>query len=197
VLEQHREGLIIGSACEAGELFTAVTENKPESEIKKIAEFYDYFEVQPIGNNMLVAHNAARFDMLFIKKYAAECKIKFDNPYLDTLAMSRNINKDLRRHSLDALVDFYKIKDFEHHRASDDARALAQIFFAMIEQLKSFGIRTVFEMNENASGTGEKQTYHVILLVKNNTGLKNLYKIISASYLDHYYKRARIPKSVL
>ena len=157
-----------------------------------LRSFFDF-----AGDNMLVAHNAARFDMLFIKKYAADCRISFSNAYLDTLAMSRNINKDLKRHSLDTLVDFYKIKDFEHHRASDDSRALAQIFFIMTEQLKAFGIQTVFEMNESASGSGEKQTYHIILLVKNKTGLKNLYKIISASYLDYFYKRARIPKSVL
>ena len=149
------------------------------------------------GGDMLVAHNAARFDMLFIKKYAAENKIKFNNPYLDTLAMSRNINKNLKKHNLEALVDFYKITDFIHHKASDDARALAQIFFAMTEQLKSFGIATVFEMNEITGNSGETPTHHIILLVKNNTGLKNLYKIVSLSYLDHFYKRARIPKSVL
>ena len=110
--------------------------------------------------------------------------------------MSRNINKDLRNHKLDNLVDFYKIKNFRHHRACDDARALAAIFLNMTEQLKSYGALTVFEMNEMA-GSGQKQTNHVILLVKNAAGLKNLYKIVSESYLDYFYKRPRIPKSAL
>jgi len=155
-----------------------------------LKKFFDF-----IGNDMLVAHNAT-FDIGFIKKYAAVCRYKFTNPYIDTLAMSRNINRNLKNHRLETLVDFYKIEDFVHHRACDDARALAIIFMNMTEQLKSFGVLTVFEMNEMANPL-TKQTYHIIILVKNKTGLKNLYKIVSESYLDYFYKRARIPKSVL
>ena len=71
----------------------------------------------------------------------------------------------------------------------------------MVKKLKEDGIIDVASMTKAMADKADpkkiRQTYHVILLAKTQAGLKNLYKIVSKSYLDYYYYNARVPKTVL
>ena len=151
------------------------------------------------GNKLLIAHNA-NFDTGFIRVAAARCGYDFTNPYLDTLALSRFINTDMKNHKLDSLQRYYGLEDFHHHRASDDALILAKIFFCMQDKMRKYGIGSYSELNTEMSVNSDPlslPTYHQIILVKNKTGLKNLYRLISMSYLNYYKRYPRIPKSEL
>ncbi|MBQ3075670.1 MAG: PHP domain-containing protein, partial [Clostridia bacterium] len=66
------------------------------------------------GDRLLIAHNA-NFDMGFIKKVAEDHELPLPNPYLDTLALSRFLNPDLKKHKLDTLQEYFGLEDFNHH----------------------------------------------------------------------------------
>ena len=151
-------------------------------------------------DRVLVAHNA-NFDVGFIKKACQDYGLSFENAYLDTLSLSRYLNTDLKKHTLDSLQQYFELESFNHHRADDDAAILAKIFAKMAQKLHQEGIRTLGEMLTAMSANSDpkkiKDVYHVILLVKDLTGLKNLYQLVSMSYLDYFYRKPRIPKTVL
>ena len=151
------------------------------------------------GGAMLVAHNAG-FDTSFISRVAADNGMPFENPYLDTLALSRYINSDISRHTLDSLAKYYKLGDFDHHRADADTGMLARIFGCMADKLAQNGIFNVAEMNAAMAANCDPKRIparHISILVRNSVGLKNLYKLVSRSYLDYYSHNPRIPKTLL
>ncbi len=151
------------------------------------------------GDSMLVAHNAA-FDIGFIRVACERQGFAFGNTYLDTVGLSKFVNPDLKNHKLDTIAKYYKLDDFHHHRASDDAEVLSKILFVMIERMRSDGIDTFRRMIDAMSEKSDPLKlpyYHMIIFAKNKEGLKNLYKLVSFSYLNYYKRFPRMPKSVI
>ncbi len=150
-------------------------------------------------NAILVAHNAD-FDTSFLRAACGRHEMAFPYVYIDTVAMCRAMLRDIRNCKLDTVAKYLKLKPFNHHRASDDAAVLGEIFLNLVQRLRDdFSAESVRDINTALAGGDPKKlpTYHQIILVKNLVGLKNLYKLISYGHLNYFYKRPRTPKSVL
>ncbi len=148
---------------------------------------------------LLIAHNA-NFDIGFIRYYAERSGLSFENPYLDTVGLSKYINPELKSHKLDVVAEYYQLGEFNHHRACDDAEMLANIYFCMLDKMQKMELRNLDALKREMTEKSDPlklNSYHQILLVKNQTGLKNLYKLISMSYLNYFHRIPRIPKTVL
>ena len=195
-----RMDIFVDPECPIPEEITKLTSITDEmvkgapKEEEAVRAFLDF-----AGNTMLIAHNA-NFDVGFIRVAAERHSIPFENPFLDTVGLSKYVNPEFKNHKLDTIVANYNIGDFHHHRASDDAEVLAKIFFIMLERLKSEGVGT-FEAMVDAMGEDvdplKLKPHHMVIFAKNKEGLKNLYKLISFSYLNYYKRFPRMPKSVI
>ncbi len=160
-----------------------------------LPEFFNF-----VGDSVLVAHNAG-FDMSFIKNKTIKYLDKScDPPVLDTLELSKALIKDVKNHKLNTLTKKLGINLENHHRAVDDANATAQLFIQLMNILNDRSIYEIGKLNEilrEEIDIVKKSSHHVNILVKNYTGLKNLYNLVSDSHIRYYYKKPRILKSDL
>ena len=162
-------------------------------EAQAVKEFFDFCG----GCKVLVAHNAD-FDTSFIKAVCNRNGIEYDYTSVDTLAMCRSVFPNLKNHKLDSIVKHLNIGKFDHHRACDDSLVLAKIFIELTDRMSSdYGLTDISQINTGLQGSDVKKLkmYHIIFLVRNLVGLKNLYKLISMSNLKYYFKKPRVPKS--
>lgn len=184
------------SIIEVTSITDSMLEGKPKEE-EVVKRFKDFIE-----DSVLVAHNAM-FDISMLKMAYYKYNLgTLDNPVIDTLELSRTMDRDYSKHSLSALVKRYNIPFDEdhHHRADYDAEATGYIFNKMVQKLN---MRDIFTLNDIKKLVSEEETYkfarshHINILALNKIGLKNLFKLVS--YANTYYmdKGSRIPKSVI
>ncbi|MGL5151196.1 MAG: PolC-type DNA polymerase III [Clostridium sp.] len=149
---------------------------------------------------VLVAHNAP-FDTAFIKHNCNLMGLPFNYGVLDTVPLARFLYPDLKKVKLNLVAKYLGIELKNHHRAVDDAKATADILLKMFERLSDeLEIKTLKKLNEvylQKIDVRKQPSYHIIILAKNQTGIKNLYKLVSKAHLNHFFKTARTPKTLL
>ena len=158
-----------------------------------IKDFKDF-----IKDSILVAHNAT-FDIGFIREKMKLSNMKIDNAVLDTLELSRAVFPNLKNHKLNIVAKHLGVSLINHHRAVDDATATGEILIKILNMLEDKNIKTLKQINKlnSQQDVTKGEAFHIILLTKNYTGLKNLYKLISDSHLKYFHRKPRLPKSLI
>ncbi len=151
------------------------------------------------GECALVAHNA-EFDVSFIRRNARGSGVSFDQSVVDTLSMSQALYPSMRSHKLNVLCKKLGVRLEGHHRAVQDAAGSARIFDVMLRELADRGVERLSDVNGALAGESAQggQAHHATLLVRNRTGLMNLYTRVSESHMKHLHRgKPRIPKPLL
>ena len=156
-----------------------------------------------VGDRPVIAHNA-KFDIGFVRAACQRLGMECSLTSVDTLPLAQQLLPHMGRHKLDTVAKALSLPSFQHHRAADDAMTCGLIFMKFIPMLEEKGICDLQGINpvmmkQRSKGIifAAKYPYHIILLAKNQTGLRNLYHLISLSNLEYFKKRPRIPKSEL
>ncbi|KEI17037.1 PolC-type DNA polymerase III [Clostridium haemolyticum] len=150
-------------------------------------------------DSVLVAHNA-NFDMSFIRKNCNDLSIDINYTVMDTVPLAKFLFPELKRYKLNTIAKHLGVSLENHHRAVDDAKATADILLCCFKLLDDMKITSLDSLNKEFLGNIDVKklpTYHLIILAKNQVGLKNLYKLISYSNLDYFFRKPRMPKSLI
>lgn len=170
-----------------------MVKNAPEVE-EVIRSYHEW-----AGDHIMVAHNAS-FDMGFLyvcyKKYGIETK----HATVDTLELARMLHPELKNHRLNTLAKKFGIELTQHHRAIYDTEATSYLLTHLLKEAHQKGIMYHDELNDYVGGGDSykrSRPTHCTLLAQNDEGLKNLFKLVSASHIDYFYRVPRIPRSLL
>ena len=156
-----------------------------------------------VNGRVLVAHNSD-FDTGFIRAACARQGLPYTYTAADTLILSQNMLPQLNKFKLDIVSNALSLPDFNHHRAADDAVTCGIIMHRLMARMEEeLDIHTLQEINGRmttlrAKGRiTDRHARHIIILAKNQIGLRNLYHLISDSNLKYFKRVPRIPKSEL
>ena len=178
---------------------TGITDQMLEgapSQAEAISAFLDF-----VGDRPLAAHNA-EFDLGFIAEGCRRMGRPFEPTSIDTLILAQNLLPQLGKHKLDIVAEHLNLPAFNHHRAYDDAATVGYMLVPFFQMLRDLGVHTLQQINPamtrlRSGGKARRQPKHLIILAKNQLGLRNLYQLISASHLEHFRRYPIMPKSLI
>ena len=128
------------------------------------------------------------------------CGYEFSNMYIDTLRLAKQIFPELNRFKLGKIAEYLGIEVIVAHRALDDVKTLIHVFDEMLKRIEKENISTWKEFEEkwkvDEDAYKKYPMYNATILVTKQIGIKNLYKLISYSHVNHYYMKPRILKSI-
>ena len=153
------------------------------------------------GDAIIAGHNVS-FDLGFMNTgYRRQGKPEITAPVIDTLPLARFLYPNLRGYRLNTLSKKFKVSLEHHHRANYDAEATGHLLHIFLQDAeKRYGVKYVDDLNKHMTDNGayrHARPFHATLLAQTQAGLKNLYKLVSFSNVDYFYRVPRIPRSVL
>jgi DNA polymerase-3 subunit alpha (Gram-positive type) len=150
---------------------------------------------------IMVGHNVT-FDVGFLTAAYRRLEMQpITQPVIDTLELSRTLHPENKNHKLDTLTKKYNIVLENHHRANADAEATGYLMYALFKEAgEMYGWDKLNQLNDRV-GAGDAyknaRPTHAIVMAKTQAGLKNLFKLVSESMTQTFYRVPRVPRSRL
>ena len=164
--------------------------------VQVLKEFQEFCK-----DTVLVAHNAS-FDVGFMNaNYERHGLPKITQPVIDTLEFARNLYPEFKRHGLGPLTKRFGVALEHHHMANYDAEATGRLLFIFIKEVaEKHGVTDLARLNLDLISPDsykKARVKHATIYVKNQVGLKNIFKLVSLSNTQYFEGVPRIPRTVL